>query len=81
MIRPPATTDEAGLESQPLPTTPDPLLALQHEFPRHRICEEAICGRVRYVARSLENGLRPHTVITGDLEELRAALEPSQYAR
>ena len=53
---------------------PDPLLALQHEFPRYRIWQEATCGRVRYTARSLEHGLHPHTVITGDLAELRAAL-------
>jgi len=59
---------------------PDPLLALQHEFPRYRISQEEICGRVRYAARSLEHGLRPHTVITGDLDEMQAALEPSQYA-
>jgi O-methyltransferase involved in polyketide biosynthesis len=61
------------------PAAPDPLLALQHQFPRHRICQETTCGRVRYVARSLEHGLRPHTVVTDDLEEMRAALEPSQY--
>jgi O-methyltransferase involved in polyketide biosynthesis len=58
----------------------DPLAALQHEFPRYRICQESVCGRVRYVARSLEHGLRPHTVITDDLAELQAALEPSQFA-
>jgi SAM-dependent methyltransferase len=80
MIRSSGTTDEAGLESQAPPTTPDPLLALQHEFPRYRIWQETTCGRARYVARSLEHGLRPHTVITGDLDELQAALEPSQYA-
>ena len=78
MIRPPATIDEAGLPSQ---APPDPLLAIQHQFPRYRICQETTCGRVRYVARSLEHGLRPHTVVTADLEELQAALEPSQYAQ
>src|SRR5712691_7121504 len=81
MIRPPATIDEAGLQSQAPPATPDPLLALQHQFPRYRICQEITCGRVRYVARSLEHGLRPHTVITDDLAELQAALEPTQYAQ
>jgi O-methyltransferase involved in polyketide biosynthesis len=73
------TTTRRPADSQ-AGAAPDPLLALQHEFPRYRICQEATCGRVRYVARSLEHGLRPHTVITDDLEEMRAALEPSQYA-
>jgi O-methyltransferase involved in polyketide biosynthesis len=77
MIHPSGTTDQAVTESK---APPDPLLALQHEFPRYRIWQEAICDRVRYVARSLEHGLHPHTVITDDLEEMRAALEPSQYA-
>jgi O-methyltransferase involved in polyketide biosynthesis len=81
MIRPPATIDQAGLHSQAPAVTPDPILALQHQFPRYRISQEAICDRVRYVARSREHGLRPHTVISDDLEELRAALEPSQYAQ
>jgi len=39
MIRPPATIDEAGLQSQAPPATPDPLLVLQHEFPRYRISQ------------------------------------------
>src|SRR5712691_646670 len=81
MIRPPATIDEAGLQSQAPPATPDPLLALQHQFPRYRISQESVCDRVRYVARSLEHGLRPHTVITDDLAEMRAALGPTQYAQ
>ena len=61
-------------------TSAHTLTALQHQFPRYLICQETTCGRVRYVARSLEQGLRPHTVITADLAELQAALEPSQYA-
>ena len=60
---------------------PDPLLAIQQEFPHYRIWREDIAGRVRYIARSLGHGLRPHTVVTGDLAELHGALEPSQYAQ
>jgi hypothetical protein len=60
--------------SRPALLPPDPLGALQAEFPRYRVWQESICGRARYIARSLEHGLRPHTVITGDLVELRAAL-------
>src|SRR5450755_145808 len=73
MIRPLATVDEPGLESQAPHAAPD-LASLQAEFPRYRIWREGICGRVRYVARSLEHGLRPHTVVTGDLAEMQAAL-------
>lgn len=58
----------------------DTLGVLQAEFPRYRIWREDICGRVRYIARSLEGGLRPHTIVTADLAEMRPALEPSQYA-
>ena len=36
--------------------------------------------RVRYVARSLHPGLNPHTVVTDDVGELRAALEHSRHA-
>ena len=51
------------------------LAALRVEFQDHRIRTESIVGRVRYVARSQREGVQPHTVITPDLEELRAALE------
>jgi len=61
-------------------TSAHTLTALQQRFPHYRVWREDIYRRVRYVARSLEHGLRPHTVVTGDLAELQAALEPSQYA-
>jgi hypothetical protein len=61
-------------------TSAHSLTALQQQFPRYRVWREDIYGRVRYVARSLEHGLRPHAVITGDLAELQAAQEPSQYS-
>ncbi|HEX9539950.1 MAG TPA: hypothetical protein VGA04_17460 [Streptosporangiaceae bacterium] len=51
------------------------LAALRVEFQGHRICTESIVDRVRYVARSQREGVHPHTVITPDLGELRAALE------
>jgi hypothetical protein len=56
------------------------LAALREEFPRFRIWRERTCDRIRYVARSLQPGLNPHTVVTDDLDELRAALEPSRQA-
>jgi hypothetical protein len=54
----------------------DDLTGLQSEFPAFRIWREEFPGRSRYVARSRYPGLNPHTVVTTDLRELRAALQP-----
>ena len=56
------------------------LTAVQAEFPAFRIWREELCGRVRFVARSMRPDVNPHTVITPDLSELRAAIEPSWEA-
>jgi hypothetical protein len=56
------------------------LAVLRAEFPGHRISAESIVDRIRYIARSRQDGVRPHTVITGDLTELRAALEAGRPA-
>jgi hypothetical protein len=53
---------------------PDPLPALRAEFPAFRIWRETTRDRVRYIARSPHLDLNPHTVVTDDLGELRAAL-------
>jgi hypothetical protein len=58
----------------------DPLAGLKAEFPAFRIWRESLCGHVRYIARSLHQGLNPHTVVTADPDELRAALAPSRPA-
>ena len=50
------------------------LLALRSEFPQFRIWRETEGTRTRYIARSLLPGVRPHTVVTADLAELRAEL-------
>jgi hypothetical protein len=50
------------------------LTALQEEFPQFRIWREITLGRARCNARSLHPGTHPHTVITPDPGELRAAL-------
>jgi len=56
-------------------TPPDATLAaLRQEFPGYRVWLEPACGRYRFVARRLHPGTRPHTVITSDPAELRAAL-------
>ncbi len=46
------------------------LTVLRAEFPDHEIWREDDGGQVRYIAR----GRHPHTVVTADLGELRAAL-------
>jgi hypothetical protein len=55
--------------------TDDEVILLRAQFPGHRIGTETIVDQVRYVARRLQDGAHPHTVITRDLSELRAALE------
>jgi hypothetical protein len=50
------------------------LASLQASFPQFRIWRENLPGRRRYVARSQHLILNPHTVITDDPDELRAAL-------
>jgi hypothetical protein len=55
-------------------TAPDPLPALQQQFPAFLIWRENMSGRRRYVARSQHLSVNPHTVVTDDPDELRAAL-------
>jgi hypothetical protein len=50
------------------------LPAVRTDFPRFRIWRETVGNRTRYIARSLHQGTRPHTVVTADLAELRAHL-------
>jgi len=52
------------------------LTALRQEFPGYQIGLEPAHGRYRFVARRLHPGTGPHTVITDDPAELRAALAP-----
>jgi hypothetical protein len=58
--------------------TDDEIILLRAQFPGHRIGTETVVDRIRYVARSQWDGAHPHTVITRDLSELRAALEAGQ---
>jgi hypothetical protein len=50
------------------------LAALRREFPGYWLWMEIVCGRYRFVARRRNPGTGPHTVVTSDLAELRAAL-------
>ena len=52
----------------------DQLAALRDEFPGFRIWRETIGDRMRYIARGAGLGISPHTVVTDELGELRAAL-------
>jgi O-methyltransferase involved in polyketide biosynthesis len=63
------------------PATDEDLAALRADFPEFKIWEEFLPGRSRYVARSVHAGVRPHTVVTPDLGELRAALKAASLAR
>jgi hypothetical protein len=68
--------------SAPVPEPPDSgavsphdqLAAIQADFPAFRIWREDAYGQVRYIVRSRNPGQHPHTVVTADLGELRAAL-------
>ena len=58
------------------------LARLQAEFPTHLIGTEAMPGRgVRYLAHARQHDAHPHTVLTPDLPELRAALEAGRPQR
>lgn len=67
-----ADPDTEADSDMPLPAAE--LAILQAQFPCFRIWRERTCDRARYVARSLHPGLNPHTVVTDDIDELRAAL-------
>jgi hypothetical protein len=53
------------------------LPGLQADFPHYRIWQELTGGRTRYIARSRTLGACPHTLVTTDPSELRAALTPA----
>ena len=64
----------------PAMTERDParLASTVHEFPQFRIWREITADREpRFVARRRHPGVSPHTVVTPDLAELRAALATS----
>jgi len=65
--------------------TPDPLAALQRDFPAFDIWRETTLSGARYIARSRHLNQNPHTLVTRDPAELRAALTaatiPAQQSR
>jgi len=50
------------------------LRQIRHEFPGFEIWREVAVDRTRFIARAQNLGTSPHTVITGDLGELRDTL-------
>ena len=56
----------------------DDLAVVRADFPAYRIWREQARGCARYVARSRYLRVSPYTVVTGDLGELRDALEPAR---
>jgi SAM-dependent methyltransferase len=58
------------------------LASLRAGFPKFRIWRESTYDRTRYIARSQHLGQRPHTVVSADPGELRAALgDPPAQSR
>jgi hypothetical protein len=53
------------------------LAGLQRDFPGYRIWQEPMGDRIRLVAVRRDPGSSPHTLITTDPAELRAALANS----
>ena len=54
--------------------TPGELASLQEEFPGFQIWREVTGEHARLVAVRRHAGTSPHTVVTADMAELRAAL-------
>jgi hypothetical protein len=61
----------------PAPPPRRDLADLQEDFPGYRIFREVTGERVRLVAVRRQHGISPHTVVTADAAELRAALTGS----
>jgi hypothetical protein len=60
--------------------TPDELATLREDFPDFHIWREVTGDRTRYTAQRQRAGVRPHTVVTTDLAELRSLLADAPAA-
>jgi hypothetical protein len=78
MTCPPDNPSPAGLDDEAARNAPE-LAGLHADFPCFRIWHEETCDRVMYMSRSLHLEINPHTVMTGNIGELRAALEPARH--
>ena len=81
----PPTADHPAARNNTAPQAVDALAAeldrLRADFPQFWIWRENTGSGVRYIARSQRAGLNPHTVVTADPAELRAALGPPDRPR
>jgi hypothetical protein len=71
------TGTTGGSESAGSPDR-DELTLLAAEFPAFRFWRQTFYDRTLYTAQSTSLSTRPHTVVTDDLGELRAALTVGQ---
>jgi hypothetical protein len=62
------------------PHDAEDLVVLAGVFPAFRLWREDAFSGPRYVAQGRSLATRPHTLVTGDLAELRAALISSRQA-
>ena len=69
-----------NLDPAPSATELADLRAARRDFPRYRIDLDLALDRRRFIARRTRPGPGPHTLISGDLTELRAELATSQPA-
>lgn len=67
---------DSDLSSQP--SDPDELAMIAAGFPAFRLWRVTIYDRIRYIAQGASLDTHPYTVVTGDLDELRAALSAGQ---
>jgi hypothetical protein len=79
MACPPDNPSPAGLDQEAARNAPE-LAGLHADFPCFRIWRVQTCDRARYEARSLHLEINPHTVVTDDIAELGAALEPARLS-
>ena len=62
------------MPSQPRTFHPDELALLAAGFPEYQFWSERGRDHLRYVAQGIRLDIRPHTIVTTDLAEMRAAL-------
>lgn len=67
-----------NLDTTDTPAQRADLDAARRDFPGYQIEVEPIPGRRRYIARRIQPGPGPHTLVTSDLSELRAELSLTQ---
>jgi hypothetical protein len=69
---------ERTLQNAATPAQRADLNAARRDFPGYLIEVEPTPGRRHYIARRVQPGPGPHTLITSDLTELRVELSPAQ---